>query len=223
MARPNKYHEPKKEALAQTAFDLFLSQGYEDTTVTHIMKAAGLTRAGMYHYFSSKEEILDAAIDYGISQDIEKTREEMEGRTVKEKMLLFTQGGTIHNEMMEKLRSYRRGHKDSYASYRIRERGIHAYIPVLEEIIREGVAEGIYKADYPRQAAEFMVLLVRAISEDNILPPASNKDEEMRIRALLQLMETWFHLDADHMAGFAALFDDDLLRLQKERSKHEAD
>lgn len=217
MARPDKNFVSKKQELAVTAFDLFLSNGFEQTTVSQIMQAAGITRAGMYHYYHSKEDILDAAIDYGIRRDIEMLREELDDRTVPEKLLLFTRGGSGHNDMIHKLRTYRRGHKDSYASYRIREQGIHAYIPVLEEIMREGIKQGLYQVKYPRQAAEFMVLLVRAISEDNILPETDPDGMRLRSEALLQLVETWFQLDAQFLADFKKLLDDDTERIKSEK------
>lgn len=219
MARPDKHYAQKKETLAQIAFDIFLVNGYEQTTISQIMKTAGLTRAGMYHYFSSKADILDAAIELGISKEIIKTREEMDGKSVMERLVIFTQGVSIHNDMIVKLRSYRRNHKDSYASYRIREYGIHAYIPILEEILNDGIKENLFTIDYPKQAAEFMVLLVRAISEDNILPNCVEEEGCLRIKALLQLMHSWLGMSDSLLIKFEALFKEDHERLEKER-KH---
>lgn len=223
MARPDKNYAIKKQELAMTAFDLFLTNGFEQTTVSQIMQAAGITRAGMYHYYASKEDILDAAIDYGMGKDIEMLKAELEGHTVPEKLLIFTRGTPTHNEMIQKLRTYRRGHKDSYASYRIREQGIHAYIPVLEEIMQEGVDQGLYQVDYPRQAAEFMMLLVRSLSEENILPETDEEGLRLRSEALLQLMATWFQLDSGFLADFRNLLTAGTEKLQAEKKglKHE--
>ena len=44
--------------LAAIAISLFLEHGYEATPVSLIAKQAGLTKAGLYHYFQSKEDIL---------------------------------------------------------------------------------------------------------------------------------------------------------------------
>lgn len=220
MARPNTGYEQKKTGLTQIAFDLFLAQGYESTTVTQITKAAGLTKAGMYHYFSSKEEILDAAIDYGMTMAIQQTRAELEGLKIREQLMCFTRGSSASNDMMEKFREYRRSHRDSYASYRIREKGIHYFIPLLEEIISNGIAAGIYDIAYPRQAAEFMVLLVRAISEDNILPAADQEGAVLRIRALLDLMKNWLGLDQQHIRSFASMFEEERHELEEERKRY---
>lgn len=49
--------EEKKEAVLKTAFDLFLSNDIFNITMIDIAKAAGISRATIYRYFNSKEEI----------------------------------------------------------------------------------------------------------------------------------------------------------------------
>lgn len=51
-----------KEKLIDTALELFSSQGYTGTTVKDIAKEAGVTDGLIYHYFSSKEELLHAVL-----------------------------------------------------------------------------------------------------------------------------------------------------------------
>jgi AcrR family transcriptional regulator len=52
-----------KEIILKTAYDLFLSINYEAVTINSIIKATGLTKGGIYHYFASKEEIFKAVVD----------------------------------------------------------------------------------------------------------------------------------------------------------------
>lgn len=47
----------------QVAYDMFLSNNYEAVTVNQIIKAAGITKGGLYHYFSSKEELFKTVVD----------------------------------------------------------------------------------------------------------------------------------------------------------------
>lgn len=51
-----------KENLIDTALELFSSKGYTGTTVKDIAKEAGVTDGLIYHYFSSKEELLHAVL-----------------------------------------------------------------------------------------------------------------------------------------------------------------
>jgi AcrR family transcriptional regulator len=46
-----------RSLLAQTAMDLFASQGYDDTTVEEVAAAAGVSRRTLFNYFRSKEDL----------------------------------------------------------------------------------------------------------------------------------------------------------------------
>ncbi len=218
MPRPNTNFEPKKEALARLAFDLFMQQGYEGTTITQIMKAAGITKAGMYHYFASKEDILDAAIEYGVTQDIKITRESMSGLCVEEKMLFFIRGATVPNEFMQKLFRLKQLNPNSYAAYRIRERLVHAYIPLLEDILVEGSAGNVYKVAHPHQTAEFMVLCSKALVEQNVLPAASASEATQRAQVFLQLMQQWLCPAPAHAKEITDLFENMLTEMHAQGS-----
>ncbi len=47
----------------ESARQLFYQHGYERTSFADIVQASGLLRGNIYHYFKSKDEILEAVID----------------------------------------------------------------------------------------------------------------------------------------------------------------
>jgi len=54
-----------KAQVAEIALELFLSQGFEQTTIDQIAKAAGMSRATFFRYFPTKEDVvLGMAEDY---------------------------------------------------------------------------------------------------------------------------------------------------------------
>jgi AcrR family transcriptional regulator len=57
-----------RERLLQTAFQLFHEQGYHATGVATILREAGVNAGSMYHFFSSKDDlllkVLEFALDY---------------------------------------------------------------------------------------------------------------------------------------------------------------
>lgn len=59
-----------KEKILETAYDLFLSNSYEAVTINSIIEATGLTKGGIYHYFSSKEEIFKAVVDRYMTENL---------------------------------------------------------------------------------------------------------------------------------------------------------
>jgi TetR/AcrR family transcriptional regulator len=52
-----------KENLLSTALKLFSSQGYESIGVQEIVESSGVTKPTMYHYFGSKQGLLEALLE----------------------------------------------------------------------------------------------------------------------------------------------------------------
>ncbi len=48
-----------KEEIIKKSLELFAEKGYENTSVSDILKEVEISKGGLYHYFASKEEILD--------------------------------------------------------------------------------------------------------------------------------------------------------------------
>lgn len=55
--RKEREKEQRLRAILKAARRLFISKGYENTTMLDIAEAAELSRRTLYHYFTSKEEI----------------------------------------------------------------------------------------------------------------------------------------------------------------------
>lgn len=51
------------DQVLKAALDLFATQGYATTSVQQIVKAAGVTKGAMYHYFTSKDDLLFAVYE----------------------------------------------------------------------------------------------------------------------------------------------------------------
>lgn len=52
-----------RELLQEAAFDLFLEQGYENTTVAHIARRAGVGRSTFFNHFASKADVFWTELD----------------------------------------------------------------------------------------------------------------------------------------------------------------
>ncbi len=51
-----------KERILHASIQLFSEKGFDATSVTEIAKSADVTKALIYYYFKSKEEILDSLV-----------------------------------------------------------------------------------------------------------------------------------------------------------------
>jgi AcrR family transcriptional regulator len=55
-------HEKRKREILQKALDVFIDEGYEDTTFQKIAERCGITRTILYLYFKNKREIFSFSI-----------------------------------------------------------------------------------------------------------------------------------------------------------------
>lgn len=55
-----------RNPIYEVAAEVFHRKGYDNTSMSDVATAAGLTKAGLYHHISSKESLLYTILDYGL-------------------------------------------------------------------------------------------------------------------------------------------------------------
>lgn len=60
--------EKTRSDIIACAKNLFYQRGYDGTSFTDIVEASGLFRGNIYHYFKTKDDILDAVIEQRCSE-----------------------------------------------------------------------------------------------------------------------------------------------------------
>src|SRR5919106_6100933 len=69
MARPTAAdHDDKAAAVLAAAGRVFAEKGYEGATMADVAREAGFSKAGVYHYFASKEHILHGLLRTSLEQ-----------------------------------------------------------------------------------------------------------------------------------------------------------
>lgn len=63
----------RRSNILSAATDVFIEHGYEHTTMKHVMDAAGVSRGGLYQYFSNKEDLFEAILEEKLSDEAENT------------------------------------------------------------------------------------------------------------------------------------------------------
>lgn len=86
---PRKSREKRINEITEAAIDVFLKNGYENTTMEAIARKAGISKGGLYHYFPSKDTILIQANEK-ISSKVEKIIDTaLESSSVKKGILCY--------------------------------------------------------------------------------------------------------------------------------------
>tara|TARA_B100002052_G_scaffold203073_1_gene185391 strand:- start:5457 stop:6044 length:588 start_codon:yes stop_codon:yes gene_type:complete len=53
-----------KNKILEAAFNVFVKNGYKDTTMAHIVRESGLSKGAIYHHYSSKKDLFISLIDH---------------------------------------------------------------------------------------------------------------------------------------------------------------
>lgn len=80
--------EEKRAEIIEVASSVFQEQGYERTSMSQISQRLGGSKATLYGYFKSKEELFLATINYDVSANAELlTRALLEARTLRQGLI----------------------------------------------------------------------------------------------------------------------------------------
>jgi AcrR family transcriptional regulator len=60
--------QSRRAEICRTAAQIFRDHGYDATSVSDLARALGITKAGLYHYFESKEALLFEITAYGLDR-----------------------------------------------------------------------------------------------------------------------------------------------------------
>lgn len=160
MARTNKDFNNKRNELLEKIWNIFITNGYEDTTLSFIIKTLNISKGAFYHYFSSKEECADAAIEMYVKrwskeiteQDVKELKSD---ERLKHIILIGIQIASNNSEQNEKINSP----SNAIFHQKLIVNIIKQFAPIYAEIISQGVKEGIFNVTYPLETAEMILTL----------------------------------------------------------------
>lgn len=215
MAR-NKYPQETVDKILDAAQELFLTKGYEHTSIQDIIgHLGGLTKGAIYHHFKSKEEILSAVIDRlfeGKGDRVERILADP-ALTGREKLIRSTQDSLEDPNQDRLFQAAPDMMKNSWLLAALLEDSFYNVVPqILQPIVEQGVADGSIVTDQPRELAQVLALLC------NIwINPAICHGDNGEIAQRLQFLNTLlapFRLDVldqrmiDRVRRYQELYDE---------------
>src|SRR5262249_15658032 len=60
--------DARRAEICRTAAQIFRDRGFDATSVSDVARALGLTKAGLYHYYDSKEALLFEIMSFGLDR-----------------------------------------------------------------------------------------------------------------------------------------------------------
>lgn len=161
MARPvKKEPEQWKKEILDAAQKLFLSKGYEETSVSDIMKEAGGAKGMFYRFFESKEEAMQALGDRMFLQnnpfEAVRGRNDLNGLQKIRELLVLNRSDGKRNRINVQAVSILKDPRILAAAIEANRRVL---TPLWFELIEEGRKDGSIQTEYAKELSELLPLV----------------------------------------------------------------
>lgn len=171
MPRTVKDPDVRRNEILDAAQQLFARKGYDQTSVQDVLDAAGISKGAFYHYFDSKVEVLDDLTERMTTQTLAAVRPILDDDRLDAHAKMEAFFGFIlqwkaanHRYLMDLLRVIYRDENALYR-YKMTAAGLARIAPLVGEMIRQGVAQGLFDTQYPDEMGEIVMAILRSVSE----------------------------------------------------------
>ena len=157
-----KKGEKRKQELLKIAYNMFLSRGYENTSVDEIIAGAQIAKGTFYYYFPSKEQLLEAVIDMMIESEAETVRQIIGSDLPVPQKIVAVITSVKPAESEQPIQDALMQPENVLMHDRIRKKLIEVIVPLLSEVIEEGVGQGIFACDHIPERVRMLLVISNA-------------------------------------------------------------
>jgi AcrR family transcriptional regulator len=171
MVRVVKDYTVRRNEILDVAQNLMTTKGYEQMTIQDILDGLGISKGAFYHYFSSKQELLEAIIERMLDMSEQMLFPIISDSSLKA-LEKFERFFTFISDLKTERKSFvlallKVWYQDDNAIVRskLRLTMVQRITPLLAAIIHQGIQEGVMTASHPDQAGEVALQLIYGLSE----------------------------------------------------------
>ena len=184
----------RRNEILDVARQLVYTKGYEQMSIQNILDALNISKGAFYHYFDSKQSLLDGLIERMLDEAEMVLRPIVESKDLSaiEKMRRYfdTAGRWKVAQKAFMLDLFRVWRTDANAIMRQKQEAasIERIGPMLTTIIQQGVDEGVFSTRYPEQFGNIFVGLSHGFEDkfvELLLTDHPPPDAVKRLEALI--------------------------------------
>jgi AcrR family transcriptional regulator len=176
MARIVKQEEYDlhRNKILDIAQRLVYTKGYEQMSIRDILAEVQISKGAFYHYFSSKQALLEAMIGRMADQATQVMAPIMQDKTLTatERLLRAFDTATRWKAARKDylLTLVKVWYADDNAILRLKSQAmvIALVTPLLADVVRQGIDEGVFHTQYPEQACQIIFSMLLSMGESMI-------------------------------------------------------
>jgi len=198
MARVSKEYDERLNELLDAGQQLFFQKGYDLTSINDIIEKVGVAKGTFYHYFDSKDDLLDKIVDRWSQATLERVKEliKKEDLNALEKMNRFfitIRDYKIENlELMKVLINVLYRDENLIMRHKMLNQSLKWLTPEFVKIIKQGIKEGCFNPADEEETAELIFSMSLNLGESTVklLLEAEKKPENLdKIEKRLKVYE----------------------------------
>ena len=185
-----KEPELRKNEILDAAEKLFAAKGFEKATVIDILNATGIAKGTFYYYFKSKEEVLDAIIRRRNDAGLERAKAIASDPHLSpvQKILAVIMAQKPQTPAEEEFNPVLHEPSNALFHQKVLTGCVISLSPVLADIVKEGIEQGIFSTAYPSESVEILLTSGLIIFDDAYFP-WNREEQASRMPAFLCAME----------------------------------
>jgi AcrR family transcriptional regulator len=205
-----KQPEVRKVEILDAAERLFAEKSYDRTTVNDMLEAVRISKGAFYYYFKSKEDVLDAVIERWGETGAEAAKRiaAQNGLSATEKLLRIMLEQKPRDAAQSALTGELEKLPDGPMFMKTLTYIVLRLSPILEEAVKQGVADGVFNTPFPLESAEILLAAAHSLF-DNASLRRTPEDESRRTAAFLLATERVLGAREGSLTELAALFSRD--------------
>ncbi len=158
-----------KNKIIKVSKQMFMTEGYDNTSMQAIIDKVGIAKGTLYHHFSNKKEIMDYVLN-----------ETMETMVLKAKNIANNEDFDIITRIIMILTKLSLDEEDQYLlehihkpeniklNYYQNKLMVEKMAPILGDLIQAGVDQKIFNAEYPYGVAELIIIYITEAFDYNL-------------------------------------------------------
>ena len=186
-----KEAEERREEILDAAEKLFAAKGFDNTSTGDILDAVGIARGTLYYHFKSKEEILD-----GVIQRITDRLTRAAGEIVRKKELPVLERLTkavlslnVESELGYEIMEQVHRPQNALMHQKMQTTLLAGINPILTELVKEGIQQGICRTRYPESVVEMTILYANTAFDELNVAGLSEEQRDRKIAGFIYNME----------------------------------
>ena len=149
----------RKQELLKIAYNMFLTKGYDNTSIDDIIHEAQIAKGTYYYYFESKEATLEEVINMMINEEVESAKRILNSPiSIPEKLVgvITSLRPKIDEQEIQNILNKK---ENIVMHEKINNRIIEEAIPLLEQIVNEGIQSNIFKCNHINERLRMLLIM----------------------------------------------------------------